>query len=57
MDAPGIWNNGISSDGDAMAGGPATGKWRVFKMPNYMGWGHPSKFHYGEPYYARAVKY
>jgi hypothetical protein len=33
------------------------GTWRVFKKPNYYGWGAPNAWHYGEPYYARAVKY
>ena len=56
-DRPGVWNNGISSDGDAMAGGPPNGKPRVFKLPSYYGFGAPSPFSYGEPYYVRSVKY
>ena len=33
------------------------GKTRVYKMPNYYGYGTGSGFHYGEPYYLRTVDY
>ena len=33
------------------------GKWRRYKMPNYYGLGLCGGYGYGEPYYARAVKY
>ncbi len=33
------------------------GRWRKHKMPNYYGWGPSSPYYYGEPYYARSVKY
>ncbi len=52
------WNNSISAD---LSGpGPAEipdGRWRVHKMPNYYGWGSAYPHSYGEPYYARSVKY
>lgn len=54
---PAIWNSRVYGDGDKFAGGPTDGKARIFKMPNYYGWGHPSIFHYGEPYYMRSEKY
>lgn len=52
------WNNSISAD--LTGPGPAEtpdGRWRRFKMPNYYGWGPSYPHYYGEPYYARSVKY
>lgn len=52
------WQNGISGDcvGDWAPHKP-DGKWRVHKKPNYYGWGVCSDWAYGEPFYARSVKY
>ena len=52
------WNNSISAD---LSGpGPVRepdGKWRRFRYPNYYGFGPSFPYSYGEPFYARAVKY
>lgn len=56
--AGGGWQNTVSRDctGDWAAHAP-DGRWRTFQMPNYYGWGTCGGYSYGEPYYARAVKY
>jgi hypothetical protein len=52
------WNDSVTND--------CTGPWaphqpdgttRIHKMPNYYGWGTGSDWYYGEPFYARSVKY
>lgn len=57
----GGWNDSISRDchpGHKFDAAPtADGQRRVFKMPNYYGWGPSQRFSYGEPYYAREDKY
>jgi hypothetical protein len=52
------WNNSVSGD-DRFNWSPENlkGKQRVFKYPNYYGYGTGSGFHYGEPYYVRTVDY
>lgn len=52
------WNNSVSSDGRYnWAPENLKGTQRVFKYPNYYGYGTGSGFHYGEPYYVRTVNY
>ena len=54
----GGWNNIVSRDctGEWTPNEP-DGRWRVFKKPNYYGYGLCGSYGYGEPYYARSVKY
>lgn len=51
------WNNSITGvPGTGMNADP-NGEWRVHKMPNYYGFGKANRFSYGEPFFARSVKY
>lgn len=51
------WNNSITGvPGSGMNVEP-NGEWRVHKMPNYYGWGPADRYSYGEPFFARSVKY
>ena len=52
------WNNSVTGD-DRYNWAPENlkGEQRVFKYPNYYGYGTGSGFHYGEPYYVRSVDY
>ena len=51
------WNNSITGvPGTGMNAEP-NGDWRVDKMPNYYGWGPSDRYSYGEPFFARSVKY
>lgn len=56
------WNNSVSTDtldGESNNWAPESlkGTDRVFKYPNYYGYGTGEWFHYGEPYYVRNVNY
>ena len=52
------WNNSISADlTQPWAPHNPDGRWRAHKMPNYYGMGSCAAYSYGEPYYARSVKY
>lgn len=52
------WNNSVSSDGQTnWAPESLKGTPRIYKYPHYYGYGTPSGFHYGEPYYIRTVDY
>ena len=51
------WNNSVSTDDNGWASESLKGKKRIFKYPNYYGYGTGSGFNYGEPYYQRTVNY
>lgn len=40
------------SQGDIISNGRNC-HWKMYKKPNYYGWGPWGKFHYGEPYYMK----
>ena len=52
------YHNSVSSD-DRYNNAPESlkGVERVFKYPNYYGYGAGGAHHYGEPYYLRTVNY
>ena len=54
------WNNGVSNDmtvEGAYAPESLKGTERVFKYPNYYGYGTANEFGYGEPFYVRTEDY
>lgn len=52
-----IWNNTVSSSGCTVYADENTKNTpRIFKYPNYYGYGSPSPFHYGEPFYERTTQ-